>query len=257
MGVTHLRAFRSSDLRTWALQPQPTAERVASLGLEVGDDGHPVVTFMDMSGGERSWWSRTFDDPSVGVLRERDGVWERDTWSVDDPLAPGLLDPQPFEGALWYVGRDGVSGDPAAAATRIRRSPPGETMAEGLGLTDPGPVRFNGELLVFATSARQELVLFAGDPLAVVARWPRVTVPSPIVVGDELWLVAQKPAGGSRLPVPVLARSTDGRTFSSFAPLLKRGTVRVCTSPVLTPIAQGASRATEWLLLCIEEAPPG
>jgi hypothetical protein len=203
MGVTRLRAFRSTDLRTWSVDPDPALDHVASLGLEVGHEGQPMVTFMDMSGGGRSWWSRTFGAPSVGVLQLTETGWDRGTWSVDDALAPSLLDPQPFEGSLWYVGRDGTAGDPAAAATRVRRSPPGETVLEGLGLTDPAPVRYRGELLVFATEAREQLVLYAGEPLAIVARWPGVTVPSPIVVGDVYQLraaAAARPGSGVHQP---------------------------------------------------------
>ncbi len=255
LGVTRIRAFTSPDLRAWVPVPDPLPEHAMSLGLQTGGDGTLTITYMDLGGGEKSWWERTFGTPAVGVLRRTAGGWERDTWPVADDEAPAPIDPQPHGGALWYVARDGRGGDPAAGGpTRIRRLPPGETVLQGDGLTDPMPVVFRGEDLLFVTEAHRRLVLYRGDPPAPERGWSGVTVPFARVEGEALWLLGQQPAAGSRLPVPVMARSEDGRTFSAFEPLLPPGAVRVCTSPVL-----GRDPASgDWMLLCVEEsAPPG
>lgn len=255
LGVTRIRAFTSPDLKAWTAVTDPLPEHAMSLGLQTAQDGSLTITFMDLGGGEKSWWDRTFGTPSVGVLRRTADGWERDEWPVADDDAPAPIDPQPHGTSLWYVARDGTSGDPALGGqTRIRRMPPGETVVSGDALTDPMPVTFRGEALLFLTEAHRRLVLYRGDPPAPERGWSGVTVPYARVEGDELWVVAQKPAGGSRLPVPVISRSRDGRGFSSFEPLLPPGTVRVCTSPVL-----GRDPVTShWMLLCVEEsAPPG
>lgn len=254
LGVTRIRAFHSPDLVGWTADPEPLAEHAMSLGLHDVPGGFEV-TFMDLSGGERSWWSRTFGDPEIGVLRRTADGWTRTRQAVDDPQTPAPIDPQSDGERLWVVARDGVQGDPAAPTSenRLRAGPPWQTELQGAGLTDPMPVRFGGQDLLFLTEAHQRIVLFAGAPLARSRQWQGVTVPYARVVDEELWLVAQKPAGGSRLPVPVLARSRDGRSFSAFTPILPAGASRVCTSPVLAPDpARGG-----WLLLCVEEAAPG
>jgi len=254
IGVTRIRAFHSMDLETWAADEPPLAEHAMSLGLHAVEGGFEL-TFMDLSGGEVGWLDRTFGSPSIGVLRRSADGWERSRRSVRDSATPAPIDPQGDGEALWIVSRDGVGGDPAAAASdnRIRVGPPWRTVLAGPGLTDPMPVTFGAQTLLFLTESHQRIALFAGDPPERIRSWQGVTVPYARVVEDELWLVAQKPAGGSRLPVPVLARSKDGRAFSRFEPILPAGMVRVCTSPVVAPDpARGG-----WLLVCVEEQAPG
>jgi hypothetical protein len=225
-----------------------------SLGLHDVPGGFEV-TFMDLSGGERSWWSRTFGDPEIGVLRRTAEGWQRARRPVDDTETPAPIDPQSDGQALWVVAREGTAGDPAAAGSenRIRVGPPWRTALTGAGLTDPMPVHFGGREMLFVTEIHQRIVLFEGDPLARSRQWQGVTVPYAREVDGELWLLAQKPAGGSRLPVPVLARSADGRSFTDFRPVLPAGMTRVCTSPVVAPDpARGG-----WVLLCVEETAPG
>ena len=254
LGVTRIRAFHSMDLAAWTADPEPLAEHAMSLGMH-DIDGGLEVTFMDLSGGGRSWWDRTFRSPSIGILRRTAAGWERTSRSVDDDDTPAPIDPQGLGDSLWVVARDGIGGDPAASSSenRIRVGPPWRTALTGNGLTDPMPVMFGGQTLLFLTESHQRISLYAGEPLARVRQWQGLTVPYAREVDGELWLLAQKPAGGSRLPVPVLARSVDGRTFTSFEPLLPPGLARVCTSPVLGPDpARGG-----WLLLCVEEQAPG
>jgi len=254
LGVTRIRSFHSDDLSTWTADPEPLAEHAMSLGLH-DVQGGLEITFMDLSGGERSWWSRTFGSPEIGVLRRTKAGWSRSRRPVDDPTTPAPIDPQSDGARLWIVGRDGVAGDPAAGDSdnRLRAGPPWETVLRGPGLTDPMPIRFHGEELLFLTESHQRIVLYMGTPPQRARQWNRVTVPYARVVDGELWLLAQQPAGGSRLPVPVLARSTDGRAFTSFEPVLPPGMTRVCTSPVLGPDpARGG-----WILLCVEEQAPG
>lgn len=254
LGVTRVRAFHSPDLRRWTADDEPLPEHAMSLGLHAVDGGFEV-TFMDLSGGERGWFDRTLGAPEIGVLRRTAAGWQRSRRAVHDDQTPAPIDPQGMDGALWVVARDGVGGDPAAATSenRIRVGPPWRTALVGAGLTDPMPVQYGGETLLFLTESHQRVALYAGQPPARVRSWQGVTVPYARVVDDELWLVAQQPAGGSRLPVPVLARSEDGRAFSQFEPILPPGLVRVCTSPVVAPDpARGG-----WLLLCVEEQAPG
>ena len=253
LGVTRIRSFHSPDLANWSEGDAALAQHAMSLGLHDVDGGFEI-TFMDLSGGERSWWSRTFGSPEIGVLRYTGEGWARSRRGVDDPSTPAPIDPQSDGERLWIVGRDGVAGDPAAAdsANRLRAGPPWETMLEGPGLTDPMPVRFQGREFLFVTEAHQRLVLFEGAGRERTRQWNGVTVPYARVVDGELWLLAQKPAGGSRLPVPVMARSRDGRAFTAFEPLLPAGMTRVCTSPVLAPDPERGG----WLLVCVEEQAP-
>ena len=128
----------------------------------------------------------------------------------------------------------------------MRAAPPGAVKISAVGLADPSPVRFGGELLVFATAYPHAVKGYAGEPLAQFTSMAGLTVPFATVVGDELWLLAQRNVSGGRRPV--LARSSDGRSFGSASPIdLGADAPRSCTSPVLGPTAD------DFVLLCVEE----
>jgi hypothetical protein len=248
-GPTKVTWFTSPDGLGWTQQPDVLAEHFVSLGLSVRDDGALWVTGIDQSGAERSWFDRTFGSPTAGGLVFDGATWTRTTWSVDAD-APALLDPQWLGDTLWFVGRAGGPGDPAEARqVRIQSAPPDITWLTGDGITDPSPIHFHEELHLFVSERDHGVVHHVGQPLQQVQRWNGVQVPSAVVVGDELWLVAQKRIRARRQPV--VARSADGRTFSRFEPLLPDGAVEHCTSPVVGPNPAGGL-----VLLCVEERPP-
>lgn len=177
-------------------------------------------------------------------------AWSRRVFRVSGAGAPALLDPQWLGDELFFVAREGRGGDPAEdGVVRIRSAPPGLTWLEGPGITDPSPVVFAGETHLFASVLGRGVVQFRGDPLREVQAWGRVQVPQAVVVDDEVWVVAQARIRARRQPV--LARSSDGRRFSSWEPLLPEGEIEHCTSPVLGPSPAGG-----FVLLCVSEQPP-
>lgn len=247
MGPTRVWAFHSTDGTRWSQQAEPVAEGLVSLGLAVADDGELWLSGLDHT-GVASWWERNVTGPPVAGLRSRDGrTWEATSWSFDDEVDGAAVDPQWFEGSLWYVHHQGT-GDPVASGipNDVRAVPPGAVQLSAVGLADPSPVRFGGELLVFATVYPHAVKGYAGEPLAQFTSMAGLTVPFATVVGDELWLLAQRNVSGGRRPV--LARSTDGRSFGKASPIdLGAAAPRSCTSPVLGPTPDG------FVLLCVEE----
>lgn len=253
-GPTQVVWWRSADDgRTWARQPDVLAEHFVSLGLDVRPDGALWVTGIDQSGAERSWWDRTFGDPTAGGLVFDGATWRRTAWPVDTP-APALLDPAWEGDRLWYVAREGQGGDPAEAGpVRIQSAPPVTTWLTAPGVTDPSPARFQGDLHLFVSVMGRGVVHYrqgADGALAEVQAWRQLQVPHAVVRGDQLWLVAQQRIQAQRQPV--LLRSVDGRTFSPPQPLLPPGEINHCTSPVLGPDPSGGL-----VLLCVAETLPG
>lgn len=250
-GPTQVLWFTSADGHNWQQQAEPLAEHFVSLGLSVRPDGLLWVTGIDQGGAERGWWSRHFGDPEAAGLVFDGQRWSRTSWPVADPDSPALLDPQWLGDALWYVSRGGQAGDPAegGGSVQIRSAPPPRVHLEGPGITDPSPVYFQGALRLFVSALGKGVVQLEGEPLVEVQRFPQVQVPQAVVIGDELWLVAQGRIRARRQPV--LARSKDGRSFTPFVPLLPWDAIEHCTSPVLGPHPGGGL-----VLLCVAERPP-
>lgn len=193
----------------------------------------------------------------AGLTRARagdPGAWAPTTWPVDDPDSVSTIDPQRLEGQSWYYAALGRQGDPARAGGdhALRSSPPPRERLRAPGLADPSPVRFHGELLLFATAHPEAVVEAAGDPLAEIGRFSGVTVPFareiPGPGGTELLLLAQAVVAGRRQPVRSL--SADGRSWSPWAPVLDPAPPGSCTSPVIGPLSDG------WMLACVEEPGP-
>ena len=244
---SRLWVWRSPDRRTWTRDPEPLAEGFDSLGLAEVEPGVFRLSGLDhrrrVPGYERYLPLKTW-----GFEGDLDR-WERGSWAVDDAGTVNFVDPQWFEGQLFYTQRDGVGGDPALdqRPNALRSSPPPTTWRSGVGLADPSPVRFEDRFLLFATSWGKGVMLFEGEPLAEVKRFGGVTVPFSVVVEGELWLLAQQTLEGARQPV--LARSSDGRSWSSFERVLPADHgLKSCTSPVLAVRGEGG------VLLCVEES---
>lgn len=250
MGVTQVRWFTSRDAQTWAEGPGPLAEKLASLGLSERPDGALWVSALD-HGGRAGPLDRWLGAPEVAGLVWDGQSWSRDSWTVEDPEAVAFIDPQWLGEELWYLARVGTHGDPAldTRPVAVRSAPPGVTRYAAPQIADPSPLWFRGQLLVFLTEGHSAVVQLAGEPLAVVGRFPGVSVPFALEVDGELWLLAQQLRDGRRQPVR--ARSPDGRSFGPFEPLLPPDAVGDCTSPVL-----GRSGGT-WHLLCVEEPRAG
>ena len=246
--VNVMHAFHSPDLSAWTHRGV-VAWGVASLGMSALEDGDLIITLIQEV-RPPTWREERFGPPVYGF--RYDGTTLH-PWSmrVDDDETRAYLDPQLFEGKLWYVSPQGTSGDPALMErdNPIRSSHPGTTQIIGENIADPAPIRFGGQLHLFATS-NAHIFHATGEPLQRVAEHNtlnQAAVPHAVIIDDALWLVAQKNMGGKR--VPVRAISQDAQIWSQWKPLvtLPEGQ-RNCTSPVL-----GADPAGGWILFCIEE----
>ena len=241
-------ASQSADGRLWTRRAEPVAHRMSSLGLHVDDRGDLALTGLFHT-TPPTWWEELVGDLQVFGLRYDGEAYVSAAWPVEDRYAVAAVDPQGFEGGFWYYAAEGRAGDPAVRAGEhhIRSSPPAVTRLVAEGLADPSPVRFGGELLLFATQVPDAVVLAAGEPLAIRQRFPGVTVPFALEVDGALWLLAQGVVGGRRQPV--VATSADGRTWSDWAPMIDMGRLQSCTSPVMGPDPAGAG----WLMFGVEE----
>ncbi len=238
--------FTSADGARWERQPGYAHDGLQSLGLRVGPAGALEVCGLNFR-GRAAWWERFTGPPLHGATFDG-AAWSPTTWSVSDPETTNYIDPQWLDDELWYIARAGTHGDPAldGGSNRVRSSPPPQDRLALAGATDPSPVRFAGQLHLFLTTGGRRVEHWAGEPLARVATWDEVTVPFATVIADELWLVAQR---ATPPRTPVVSRSTDGRSWSPFVPVVE--TARACTSPVVGPHPRGGL-----VLLCVEESAP-
>ena len=186
--------------------------------------------------------------------------WTPLQWRLVDPLHYTPIDPQLRVGEsgleLWYFGVPGQAHrDPADRSNHdIRRATLGsdgrfyaeETVIRAPGLADPAPIEFKNNDLLFATQfAAESIVVYRGSPPEQVARFEGVSVPFPMVVDEELWLLATRVINGR--PQAVRAISKDGIQFSEFSPFLPLGSEEVCASPV------GAQLNGSTVVFCVEE----
>jgi len=248
-----VRSYTSPDLVAWS-GGQPVAWSFSSLGAAVVGGELWVTGLQSLAPPTRieEWRGQLF----VDLLATRDLVtWDLRRVPVDGPRG-GLIDPAPLAAPggpeLWFARVPGT-GDPALGQREteiFRGALSGGRFTDvspwlrDRDLVDPAPVLFRGELEVFATRARREVVELApgAAPRVVLAD---ATVPHAFVVGDELWLLAQRGLDGRK--VPVLTRSADGATWSEPAPLDPDPALRSCASPVLARFGDA------WVLLCVEE----
>jgi len=177
---------------------------------------------------------------------EGDGeTWEQASWTVDDTDVVNFIDPQFLGDVLYFTSRSGGAGDPAKLPTEIRSSPPPRVWLSGTGLADPSAVIFEEEHHLFVT-APKGIQHHVGDPPVEEQTFSGFAVPFALVVGEELWLVAQGKSAKGR--VPHLARYVGG-AWTAFEPILEPGALKNCTSPVLHVDEAGGG-----LLICVEEA---
>ncbi|MEC7986716.1 MAG: hypothetical protein VX278_16230 [Myxococcota bacterium] len=250
--VNVMHGFYSEDLDTWT-HWGIIAWGVASLGLAIDEDQSLLITAIQEV-RPPTWWELRGDPPIRGY--KYDGTtWHPKAWKIEDVETKAYIDPQIFDGQVWYISPTGTSGDPAKKKNLIpiRSSNPGKDRYLGYGLADPSPVYFNGELHLFATQD-MHIVHAKGNPLRGVMTHPGkndifnfASVPFALSVGDELWLTAQANINGRR--IPVLSKTKDALHWSRWKPIGNiPKAIRNCTSPVLGPHPKGG-----WLLLCIEE----
>ncbi len=236
--------FQSLDGEQWGT-PLPVAAGLSSLGLAAADGELLVTGIQELR--PPGWIEGVVGAPVWG-LRFDGQQWHPHRWRVWDRQTPAFIDPQPFEGSMWYLSREGSAihdADPAQAdGVSIRSASPVIVRWQGAELADPSPIRHDGVLHVFATAGRDVLHL-AGEPLAEVERLPGVTVPFALRFRDQLTLIAQRRHSGRRQPV---ISQHDGAGWSAWRPLVDLHSLHNCTSPVMGPHPAGG-----WVLLCVEE----
>ena len=250
--VNVMHAFQTPDLTQWN-HLGIIAYGAASLGLAIDREGALLITCIQEV-RPPTWWEQKTDPPVRGYRFDGE-TWEPKAWAVDDNGSRSYIDPQMFEGKMWYITPKSSVGDPAQQRTKIevRSSNPGIVHLSGQRLADPSPARFNNEFHLFLTE-NMRIKHLKGTPLQAVQ--PPIgtqnilnfaTVPFAITIADELWLLGQQNVQGRRLPV--ITKSKDGSTWAKWEPIgdIPR-TLKNCTSPVLGPHPKGG-----WLLLCIEE----
>ncbi len=239
--------YTSPDAVTWTRVPGTVHGAMQSLGLSVRPNGDLWVSALDFGRRATIWERYVAGPPARGLVFDGED-WREEAWGIDDDETPNFIDPQWLGDELWYVSRQGRDGDPAidGATNRIRSSPPARDRFVRPHVTDPSPVIFQGALHVFLTAEGRQVEQWSGEPLVKVGQWPGVTVPFATVVGEELWLLVQMTIQGKRHPA--VAKSRDGRRYSSFAPMIPPDSVDNCTSPVMGPHPKGG-----FVLLCTEE----
>ena len=250
--VNIMHHFHSEDLNEWEHRGK-VAWGVASLGLAIDSEQHLLLTLIQEV-RPPSWIEEQLGPPIYGF--EYDGeTFHPKSWSVEDEATKAYIDPQMFNGQMWYISPSGNSGDPAKRerVTPIRSSNPGQVRLEEKNLADPSPVWFNEELHLFAS---KDLHIYhaKGTPLKMVPVHPKMndiyykaSVPFALNVDDELWLIAQSNVGGKR--IPVLSKTKDALFWSPWKPIITLPkSMKNCTSPVLGPDPKGG-----WSLFCIEE----
>ena len=243
--------FSSNDLKNWKHEG-PISWGITSLGLHEENGFLAITSIQEVR--PPTWWEQQY--PKVyGYLF--DGMnFKASSWSIDDKESNRYIDPQSFEGHMWYISPTGYTGDPAKAPkTPIRTESPGRSVYSDARIADPSPVRFNEALHVFASKNGAIIHLVEeGDALREIHHTPEsnrhfngVTVPFATVINGTLWLLAQRQINNRRLPV--YSTSEDGIRWSKWQQLANIPLhIQACSSPVL-----GANPMGGWAMFCIEE----
>lgn len=243
LGASSVRVWRSADLQDWAMDEGALATGFDTLGLSEHDGTLRLVGLDHARSIPR--WERYLPLRVHGFELEGE-TWEPASWTVDDEGVVAFIDPQFVGDTLYFTARSGTSGDPAKLPTEIRSSPPPRVWLSGVGLADPAAVVFEEQHHLFVTTPKG-IGWYLGDPPEEQRVFGGYAVPHALVVGEELWLVAQATEARSR--VPHVARYAEGR-WSAWQRLLPPGAIDNCTSPVLHLDEAGGG-----LLICVEELP--
>jgi len=248
MNIMHY--FTSDDFVNWTHQG-PISWGITSLGMHQLADGNLAITCIQEV-RPPTWWEK--QSPVVYGYIFDGKSFQATEWKVNDTESTIYIDPQMFEGDMWYISPSGFTGDPAKApATPIRSSNPGITRFSAPRIADPSPVRFQGNLHVFATQ-NASVVHLIDDPLRVIALSPETnkhfngsTVPYATTYNEQLMLVTQRHINGRRIPTYSL--SADAYNWSEWKPLADiPPQIHACSSPVVGPNPAGG-----WVMMCIEE----
>ena len=244
MNVMHW--FYSPDMSTWTYKG-PIAWGVTSLGAHYQDDQLAITCIQEVR--PPTWFEQRY--PKVyGYLFDGESFTPTD-WSIDDPDTKSYIDPQWYEGKMWYISPTGFIGDPANAPNTPIRSE-GTTVYSAPRISDPSPVRYQDKTHIFATQ-NGSLVRLAGDPVQPlldpeeVKHFNGTTVPFAFVNDNQLYLVAQRQFNGRR--TPMLSRYTNAKRWTGWKPIVDLPpSIQACTSPVVAKSPTGG-----WVMMCIEE----
>lgn len=247
-----LHWFSSPDLKNWTHEG-PVAWGVTSLGLHEQDGQLALTCIQEVRPPN---WFEQQDPPVYGYLFDGE-TFKPHSWSIDDSSTRAFIDPQYFEGRMWYISPTGYTGDPALSPDiPIRSESPGMEHYKNSNLADPSPVRFKDHLYLFA-SYNAGIIQLEGNPFRPVqstlnrnSHFNGVTVPFATQIGDEVWLLAQQQIDNRRLPV--FSVSSDLKKWSSWKVLAPIPLdIEACSSPVIGTNPKGG-----WAMFCIEERKP-
>ena len=247
MNVLHW--FTSVDMKTWTHQG-PIAWGVTSLGAHQMDDQRLGITCIQEV-RPPNWWEQ--QNPKVyGYLFDGE-TFEATTWSIDDSQTQSYIDPQWFEGHMWYISPTGYTGDPAhAPSTPLRSSNPGIEHFAAPKISDPSIVRYQDEQWIFLTQNGSLLLLKGENPKTYLdpeytKHFNGSTVPFAFVSDGILYLAAQRQFNGRR--IPMISHLNQFNKWSGWKPITDMPmSIQACTSPIVQPNPKGG-----WVMMCIEE----
>lgn len=247
MNVMHW--FTSSDMNSWEYKG-PIAWGITSLGVHQLPDNNLAITCIQEV-RPPTWYEQR--NPKVYGYIFDGAFFTPTSWEIDDTETKSYIDPQWFEGKMWYISPTGYTGDPAnAPATPIRSENPGTTHYAAPKISDPTIVRYQDEVHVFATQ-NGSLLHLTGTPLKKIVdaestkQFNGSTVPFAFVVEDNLYLLSQRQMNGKRYPM--ISKSTGKNRWSPWKPITELPeSISACTSPVI-----GANPLGGWVMMCIEE----
>jgi len=205
---------------------------------------------------------RKTDGPPVHALTTSDlKTWKAAMWRLKDPDDRVPIDTEfraeAGQSQIWYYGtRAGALGDPArhkephaiySAQVEGDRVVSPVLHLRGLGLADPAPLTVQGESWLFLTTQPgRSIGLAKGQPLRVVREWNGVSVPHAMVVGDAIWLWAQRVEQGQMVPVRSVSHDR-GQTWSDWSTPLPVSDISGCGNPV------GAIFQGDPVVFCVTE----
>ena len=252
--------FRQKEGR-WTRSEVPVAHSASSLGLGVNGD-QLVLTMQCFWGDCGSESKRKTDGPPVHALTTSDlETWKPAMWRLKDPADRVPIDTEfvmhSERAEIWYYGtRAGALGDPAkhkephaiySATIDGDRLVNPNLRIRGVGLADPAPVMVSGETWLFVTTQPGRAIgLAKGTPFQVVREWKGVSVPHAMVVGDEIWLWAQRVERGMMVPVRIISQD-QGQTWSDWATPFAVNDISGCGNPV------GAIFEGDPVIFCVTE----